>query len=136
MPVQALTRLPVNWSISTASKHMQDGVVWLALLADLERSSVRGQSRQREHAQNMVHSAKCFSPEQFRKLRLIKQHCYQLSQNTILALSIAVLLRSCGDCVLWPNAMFCKELIPDMANELAAFVLPEDVEARLLPCTV
>jgi hypothetical protein len=44
MQVQALTSLPVDMSISTASKHTEDGVVWLALLDDLERSSVRGKA--------------------------------------------------------------------------------------------
>jgi hypothetical protein len=127
MQVQALTRLPVDVSISMASKHTQDGVIWLALLNDLKRSSVRGQSRQREHVQDAVHSAKRFSPERFRQLRLIKQHCYQLSQNVILALCNAVLLRHGSDSVLSSNAMFSKEIIPDFANELATLVLPEEV---------
>jgi hypothetical protein len=126
MWIQALTKLPVNVSISTASKHMQDRVVWLSLLNDLKRSSVRGQSRQQQHIQDTVDSTKHLSPEWFGQFRLIQKCCNQLSQNAILALCNAVLLRRGSDSVLSSNAVFSKELIPDCANELAALVLPEE----------
>jgi hypothetical protein len=113
-------------NIATAAKDTQNWVIRLALLNELKRGRVAIKRRWGEHIEHLVDCRECLAPEQLGQLALVKESNNQLSQDVVLVLSNAVLLRCCSDGVLAPNAVLREKWVPLMPNILTTLVLSEE----------
>jgi hypothetical protein len=117
---------------SMAAKDTKRQVVGFALICHLVWRGVSGDGSQQAHVEQPRVVQERLAPEADRQASVVEHHHDVLLECAVLALSNAVLLRQASDGVFAPNAVFCKELVPDVANVLSAFVLVEAEDEEIV----